>query len=166
MALQVLCIQPSSQRPCLSARRANLFCLRTPSAFPLRFPRHCRQFKLRGNPTACLNRTESLSQCTQNQRDPAADCSSGKAAPRRATLFAAALTAGLAACSGPPDAIAAGLTAGQAAAVQRAAGVVPALPPSSYLRLIAAARPGALRAMSAQVLTLGQPHNALPLPCS
>jgi hypothetical protein len=119
-----------------------------PPASSFRSPWHCKQ-ELRCTPSACKRRTEA--QCEQSQRSPATSghgC--GRAPPRRAALLAAAF-AGLAACSGSPEAAAAGLSAGQAAAVQRAAGVVPALPPSSYLRLIAAARPAALRALSAQV---------------
>jgi len=135
-----------------------------PPASSLRSPWHCKQ-KLRRNPSASKRRTEA--QCKQSQRSPATSSPGcGRAPPRRAALLAAAF-AGLAACSGSPEAAAAGLSAGEAAAVQRAAGVVPALPPSSYLRLIAAARPAALRALSAQVpcpgrLRMSPPCHALP----
>ena len=78
-------------------------------------------------------------------------------APRRALLAGSALLGCLAACSDPRVAAALGVTPDQAAAALRAANVVPTLPPSGYLRLIAISRPTAERTVAAQVRTFVVP---------
>ena len=76
----------------------------------------------------------------------------GRASSRRALLAESGIIGCLAAAySNPSIAAAAGVTPGQAAAALRAANVVPALPPSGYLRLIAVSRPTAERTVAAQV---------------
>ena len=78
---------------------------------------------------------------------------------RRALLAESALIGCLAAaCSNPSIAAAVGVTPGQAASALRAANVVPALPPSGYLRLIAVSRPTAERTVAAQVSFLSAIH--------
>ena len=83
----------------------------------------------------------------------------GRVSSRRALLAESALIGCLAAaCSNPSIAAAVGVTPGQAAAALRAANVVPALPPSGYLRLIAVSRPTAERTVAAQVSRLSAVH--------
>ena len=83
---------------------------------------------------------------------PQQGCRPEGRASRRALLADSVLIGCLAAaCSSPSIAAAAGVTPGQAAAALRAANVVPALPPSGYLRLIAVSRPTAERTVAAQV---------------
>lgn len=109
-----------------------------------------------------LRRSQDSSACQMPQADsyvlaepdtgPQQGCRPEGRASRRALLAESALIGCLAAaCSNPSIAAAAGVTPGQAAAALRGANVVPALPPSGYLRLIAVSRPTVERTVAAQV---------------
>ena len=114
--------------------------------------RFCHFLRRSQDCRACKARQANLGVSAGPDAGPQRGCRPEGRASRRALLADSALVGCLAAaCSSPRIAAALGVTPGQAAAALRAANVVPALPPSGYLRLIAASRPTAERTVAAQV---------------